>query len=51
MSYSGVTSFTMKEKRLNLKLKPEIDAMLRETARLTKLKMVTIISNGIEEQL
>lgn len=37
-------------KKLNLKLSPEIDAKLRELARLTKLKMVTIISNGIERE-
>ncbi len=37
-------------KRLNLKLKPTIDAMLREIAKKTGLKLVTIISKGIEEQ-
>lgn len=36
-----------KEKRLNLKLLPEVDQKLREIAQVTKLKLVTIISNGI----
>ena len=40
----------MEVKRLNLKLAPNIDKMLREIARVTKLKLVTIISNGIESE-
>lgn len=35
-------------KRLNLELKPDIDKMLREIAVKTGLKLVTIISKGIE---
>lgn len=37
-------------KRLNLKLASPTDIMLREMARVTKLKLVTIISNGIESE-
>ncbi len=37
-------------KRLNLQLKPDIDKMLREIALDTKLKLITIISNGIESE-
>lgn len=37
-------------KRLNLKLSSEIDAKLREMALETKLKLVTIISNGINSE-
>ena len=37
-------------KRLNLKLRPDIDKMLREIADKTGLKLVTIISKGIEQQ-
>jgi hypothetical protein len=40
----------MSIKRLNLELKPETDAKLREIAKLSGLKLVTIISNGITEQ-
>lgn len=38
------------DKRLNLKLTPEVDSMLREIARRTGLKLVTIIAQGIEHQ-
>lgn len=37
-------------KKLNLQLKPEIDAMLREISEKTGLKLVTIISKGIESE-
>lgn len=40
----------MQVKKLNLKLQPETDAKLREIALKTKLKLVTIISNGIDEE-
>lgn len=40
----------MKDNRLHLKLKPEIDKMLREIAQITQLKLVTIVSNGIKEE-
>ncbi len=36
--------------RLNLKLTPTIDAMLREIAADTGLKLVTIIAKGIETE-
>lgn len=38
----------MKDNRLHLKLTPEIDAKLREIAKITGLKLVRIVSNGIE---
>jgi hypothetical protein len=38
-----------KVKRLNLKLRPNIDKMLRELSAKTGLKLVTIISQGIEK--
>ncbi len=41
---------TSQVKRLNLKLKAETDAKLREIAERTGLKLVTIISKGIEEE-
>ena len=34
-------------KRTNITLKPEIDKLLRELAEKTKLKMSTIIEEGI----
>jgi hypothetical protein len=34
-------------KRTNITLKPEIDILLRELAARTKLKMSTIVENGI----
>ncbi len=37
-------------KRLNLALAPRIDQMLRDIAAKTGLKLVTIISQGIEAQ-
>jgi len=37
-------------KRLNLKLKADIDRKLREISEKTGLKLVTIISKGIEKQ-
>ena len=40
----------MSSKRLNLQLKPQIDLMLREISAKTGLKLVTIISQGIEQQ-
>lgn len=40
----------MQAKKLNLQLKLEIDAKLREISSKTKLKLVTIISNGIESE-
>jgi hypothetical protein len=39
-----------KVNKLNLQLTPEIDAMLREIAEVTGLKMVRIISNGIKKE-
>jgi hypothetical protein len=36
--------------RLNLKLAADIDAMLREMASATGLKLVTIISHGIRAE-
>ncbi len=36
--------------RLNLKLAADIDAMLREMATATGLKLVTIISKGIKAE-
>ena len=41
---------TKQVKRLNLQLKLDIDQKLREIAEKTKLKLVTIISNGIESE-
>jgi hypothetical protein len=35
-------------KRLNLSLSPKIDSKLREISQRTGLKLVTIISQGIE---
>lgn len=37
----------LKTKRLNLKLKPETDTLLRTIASDTGLKLVTIIDKGI----
>lgn len=37
------------KQRLNLKLKPEINEKLRKIAELTGLKLVTIISLGIQK--
>jgi hypothetical protein len=50
MVYGSVSIMNTNVKRLNLKLQPDIDAKLREIAQLTKLKLVTIISNGIEAE-
>lgn len=50
MVYESVTHMKTPVKRLNLKLSAEVDAKLRELARVTKLKLVTIISNGIESE-
>ncbi len=50
MVYSSVPNMKTSVKRLNLKLNSDIDTKLREIARLTKLKLVTIISNGIESE-
>lgn len=40
----------MNVKRLNVKFTPSVDKMLREIAAITKLKLVTILSNGVESE-
>lgn len=39
-----------KNRRLQLCLKPDIAFKLEEIARITKLKYITIVNNGIEKE-
>lgn len=48
--YTIVQQLPKTVKRLNLQLSASVDAMLREIASATELKLVTIISNGIKAE-
>lgn len=50
MVYMSVPMDTSQTKRLNLRLQDDIDTKLREIAERTGLKLVTVISQGIEHE-